>query len=454
MSRNQWANPDRPIADLDELRSRARAVLAQNDTGTMVTAAPNLYPHMWSWDTAFVATGLSTVSVPRAFAELEHLLAAQWASGMIPHIVFSGEASSSAAGYFPGVDRWRTEGVSPPGVKSSGICQPPVHATLVRRIVERATARGGEDARIAEDFARRTLPQWIRWHEWMRRARASDGSGLVTIYHGWESGMDNSPRFDGPYSRVHPGDLEPFVRTDTRIVEDPSQRPSDDEYARYLWLVQQMADVRFDDARLPGAVDFQVKDVFMSAAFAAANEDLAVLAERYGQSDQVGRLREWSAEFREGVDATVDPATGLARDRDVLTGEWISLPTIAGFAPLLCTADPALRAAQLSLIDGPDWTDDPHLAFPLPPSTSTTSLLLRPREYWRGPVWPVMNWYFAEALRRHGDGGRYARLREASIAQLMEGHFGEYYEPFTGEPLGSHHQSWTAAVALEWLDES
>jgi glucosylglycerate hydrolase len=33
----------------------------------------------------------------------------------------------------------------------------------------------------------------------------------------------------------------------------------------------------------------------------------------------------------------------------------------------------------------------------------------------------------------------------------MEGHFGEYYEPFTGEPLGSMDQSWTAAVALEWL---
>ncbi|MDQ4489198.1 glycogen debranching protein [Sinomonas sp. ASV486] len=454
MRRTLWTNPDRPIADLDELRTRARAVLAQNDKGTMVTAAPNLYPHQWSWDAAFVATGLSTVGVPRALAELDHLLAAQWDSGMIPHIVFADEVQFRGAGYFPGVDRWRTEGASPAGVKSSGICQPPVHATLVRRIVERATSRGGEDGRLAEEFARRTLPQWIRWHEWMRRARASDGSGLVTIYHGWESGMDNSPRFDGPYSRVHPGDLEPFVRTDTRIVEDASQRPSDEEYARYLWLVQQMADVRFDDARLPGAVDFQVKDVFMSAAFAAANEDLAVLAEGFGHSDEVTRLREWSAEFREGVDATVDPATGLARDRDLLTGEWISLPTIAGFAPLLSTADPALRAAQLVLIEGPDWAGDPRLAFPLSPSTSTTSPLLRPREYWRGPVWPVVTWYIAEAVRRHGDGGRYARWREASIAQLMEGHFGEYYEPFTGEPLGSHHQSWTAAVALEWLDSS
>jgi hypothetical protein len=29
--------------------------------------------------------------------------------------------------------------------------------------------------------------------------------------------------------------------------------------------------------------------------------------------------------------------------------------------------------------------------------------------------------------------------------------FAEYYQPVTGAPLGSLHQSWTAAVALDWL---
>ncbi|BCT77869.1 hypothetical protein SCMU_37110 [Sinomonas cyclohexanicum] len=449
------------------MRAQARAVLAANDNGVIVRAAPRLYPHQWSWDAAFVATGLSTVSVPRALAELGHLLDAQWDTGMIPHIVFSDAVPSDGGDYFPGVDRWRTAGISPAGVRSSGICQPPVHATLLRRIVERATARGGEDARLAEDFARDTLPRWARWHEWLRRARAADGSGLVTIYHGWESGMDNSPRFDGPYSHVRPGDLEPFVRTDTRIVADASQRPSDEEYARYLWLVQQMAEVAYDDARLPGAVDFQVKDVFTSAALAAANEDLAVLAERFGRpGDPVSdptRLREWAAEFREGVDATIDPATGLARDRDLLAGEWIAVPTIAGFAPLISSTDPAVRASQSELIDGAAWAGDPRLAFALPPSTATTSPAFRPRQYWRGPVWPVMTSYLAQAVRRHGDEARYRRWREASLDQLTQAPagpgqsdeypFGEYYEPFTGEPLGSRNQSWTAAVALEWLDD-
>lgn len=443
------AAPDRdtyPIQDLEELGRRARDVLAANDLGTMVTAAPDLYPHMWSWDAAFVATGLSTMSVERALRELDYLLAAQWRSGMIPHIVFS-----DVPGYFPDVERWGTRGASPEGVQSSGICQPPVHATMLRRIVERATAAGGEDARLADEFTRRTLPGWIDWHAWLRSARGGDGSGLLTIYHGWESGMDNSPRFDGPYSRVKPGEMEPFVRTDTQKVKDHSQRPSDEEYSRYLWLVQQMADVRFDDERLPRVMAFQVKDVFMSAIYAAANEDLAVLAEQFGLPEEAPRLRQWAREFREGVDATVDERSGLARDRDVLTGEWIGPPTMAGFAPLISTTDQALLDRQLDVFEGPDWTGDPRLAFPLPASTSTTYEGLKPRQYWRGPVWPVMNWYLAHCLRRRGDEKRYLQLREASLAQLMEGHFGEYYEPFTGEPLGSMDQSWTAAVALEWL---
>jgi hypothetical protein len=46
-----------------------------------------------------------------------------------------------------------------------------------------------------------------------------------------------------------------------------------------------------------------------------------------------------------------------------------------------------------------------------------------------------------------------ARLRAPNLALLSrrDAHFAEYFEPFTAEPLGSVDQSWTAAVALDWL---
>lgn len=125
---------------IEEVRQAAIDVLKLNDLGTMTSAAPNLYPHMWSWDAAFVAIGLARVSVPRAITELRTLLDAQWSTGMIPHIVFS----ENSAGYFPGFDRWDTASAAarPAGVKSSGICQPPVHAIAVRHIVDRGRENG------------------------------------------------------------------------------------------------------------------------------------------------------------------------------------------------------------------------------------------------------------------------------------------------------------------------
>ncbi len=426
----------------ERIAAAARDVLGSNDTGTLVKAAPALYPHQWSWDAAFVSIGLATFDVRRAIAELEHLRAAQWRSGMIPHIVFS-----PGTGYFPDAARWRTRGLSPAGIETSGICQPPVHAIALRRIRERAA--GGPDEPVVLDYLRRTLDSWLAWHRWLHTARAGE-SGLVTIHHGWESGMDNSPRFDGPYSRVEPGDLEPFTRTDTRLA-DPSERPSEEEYRRYLWLVQQLADVGYRDDEVPDACDFRVEDVFFSAVLAVADDDLAALAGELGRTADAADLRERADRTRSAVDATIDPATGLARDRDLRTGEWLGVACVSGFAPLLSTRDPAVRAAQEALLDSPEWLGARGLAFGVPCSTSPASAAFQPRRYWRGPNWPVLTWFLASQARRGGNPGLFDRLREASLAQLSDLQFGEYYEPFTAEPLGSRRQSWTAAVALEWL---
>jgi len=424
----------------------AREVLRTNDTGTLVKAAPHLYPHQWSWDAAFIAIGLATFDVPRALAELEHLRKAQWASGMIPHIVFS-----AAPGYFPDAARWRTADLSPPGVATSGICQPAVHAIALRRIWQRAA--GGPQEAAVLDYLSRTFDSWLAWHRWLHDVRGADGSGLLTIHHGWESGMDNSPRFDAAYARVEPGQLEPFVRTDTTVVADSGQRPTDREYARYLWLVQQLADVGYRDAEADAVCDFAVKDVFASAVFAAACDDLAAIAAELGREPDARTLRGWAQASAQAVDATIDPATGLACDVDLRAGSRVSVPCISGFAPLVSTRDAGVRARQERLLRGPDWLGAPGLAFGVPCSTSPTSDAFRPRQYWRGPTWPVLTWFLAFQSRRHGSVDLFDSLREASLSQLADLQFGEYYEPFTGEPLGSARQSWTAAVALEWLTD-
>jgi glucosylglycerate hydrolase len=139
----------------------------------------------------------------------------------------------------------------------------------------------------------------------------------------------------------------------------------------------------------------------------------------------------------------------------VRTGERLRAQTVAGFAPLIAGGMSAGERRELvQELSGPSWAGHPDLRWQLPPSTSPCSTAFRRSGYWRGPVWPVMTWLLAWALRRDGEVAAADRLRAVTLAQLADGEFAEYYDPLDGAPLGSHHQSWTAAVALDWLCHS
>src|SRR5690606_14408818 len=115
----------------------------------------------------------------------------------------------------------------------------------------------------------------------------------------------NSPRWDRAYANVVPGDLPPYERADVLVVSDPTQRPTDREYDRYLWLVEQMRRVGYDDDQLRATMSFAVQDVFVSAIFALACEVLADIGEEHRQPHAVVRdLRAWADRFRTGVIAT------------------------------------------------------------------------------------------------------------------------------------------------------
>ena len=108
-------------------------------------------------------------------------------------------------------------------------------------------------------------------------------------------------------------------------------------------------------------------------------------------------------------------------------------------------------ATLLETLKSPSFIDYPGLRRHLPPSTSPDDPGFSPRSYWRGPVWPVIDWLLWRAFVRAGEHQLAERVRESSLEQIAEGGFAEYFEPFTGEPLGSREQSWTAAVVLDWL---
>ena len=444
----------RPRALTDvETAARAAYALRANDRGRLTVAAPNLYPHMWSWDAAFIAIGLARLSTDRALTELETLLAAQWRNGMIPHIVFSdGDAS-----YEPGPHRWACGEISAnapsSGPATSGLMQPPVHGVAVRRVLDAARRAGTAEWRAAADRIRALWPRLLAWHRYLAEDRDPDHRGLLTIYHGWESGLDNSPRWDAPYAAVVPAPtFVPFRRADVHALDAlggaASQRPTDGDYARYQWLIEELRQARYDDARARETLSFLVADVLASAIFAAASEELATVADELGLPGG-GELLEHAERFRRGVASTVGE-DGFAADLDLRTGRTLRCQTIAGFAPLLSGGlSPARRRRLVDALFSPDWCGHPGLAVALPPSTSPSSPAFDPACYWRGPQWPPMTWLLIWGLERSGEPEAAAVLRASALDQLSDGVFAEYYHPFTGEALGGRPQSWTAAVALD-----
>jgi hypothetical protein len=370
------------------LGDRAAAVLHGNDAGSWTRAAPVLYPHQWSWDSAFIAIGWAHLDVRRAMTELEQLFAAQWATGMVPHLVF-----------------------------------------------------------------RALYPRMVDWHRYLATQRDPEASGLVTTYHPWE-GTDNSPRWDRALERITVAKPGPYTRLDSSEVGDPSQRPTNWDYDRFLWLVEQLRKYRYDDAQIYRRYPFLIKDVFFSAILVAANAALLDLADVAGVGDETrGQLARWLDRGRGGLASRFDTQAGLCADYDVRAAQDIRLRTFAGFAPLFArTADPGQRAAQLRLLDSADFCGHPHLRWPLLPSTSPAEPAFEPQNYWRGPVWPVINWLLWQSLHLLGYSARADAIRSDSLSQLAAaGEFGEYFEPFTGKQLGSTQQSWTAAVTLDWL---
>jgi hypothetical protein len=442
---------------MDELRGagtsgmayRAVETLRSNDMGGWTRPAPELYPHQWSWDTGFIAVGLAHLDTGRAARELLTLFTYQWRNGKVPHIVFNPEAPPES--YFPGAEHWASAGKFPDAPSAppytSALCQPPTHAIGALRVWEVAEGKGAE----ADEFVREIYPKLLRWHRYLLTERDPEGSGLVTIYHPWESGTDNSPRWDQALQNVEVGDLPPYERQDLNHVDDPAERPTDAEYARYLWLVELIKRARCDEAVIYETHPFLVKDVLFSAILVAANEALLEIAEITGApARERVEISSWIQLGRGGLEGCWSQELELCLDHDLRQNVPLRARTVAGFAPLVA-GDRGHLGSLLHTLCSVAFLGHPDLYRPLPPSTSPAEVRFHPRSYWRGPVWPVISWLLWRALVRVGEKARAEALRREALGQLGERGLAEYFEPFTGEALGSDDQSWTAAVALDWL---
>lgn len=425
----------------------AQQVLDENWSGTSTLASRSLYPHQWSWDAAFIAIGRSWIAQQRAQQELETLFTGQWTNGMLPHIRFDPSVPLDA--YWPGPDFWESErsGHAPLGVRTSGITQPPVHARAALEVY-----RNAPDRPDALAFLQRMYPKLVAQHEYLRCSRDPANHGLAVIVHPWESGLDNSPIWDGELASLElaPGSVPPYSRYDL-MHANAADRPSDADYDRYVFLVMKYRDSGYNDGELLEKDPFLVESPLFNGIYLWSTRALADIAEILGEDPAPHRAA--AGRIHEGLLAHLwNPQRRRFYAWDVRGERFVMKDSIASMTPLL---DPDLPPEQvqsiMELLTSPEFDPPPSVRHYLVPSYDLDAPDFDRRRYWRGPVWINTDWLVVQGLRQHGKLALAAEVEGSMIRLVRHSGFREYYDPFTGRGYGSQGFSWSAALLIDTL---
>lgn len=375
--------------DILAVRQAAREVLSGSWLEQEGFCPPNplVYPHQWLWDSCFHAIAWAALEDHRAGLELQSCLSGALPHGFVPHMRYLGPSE----GRGPLADR-------------SSFTQPPIYAHAARCIQLRGfTLEDGVVARIAAAL------------DWLWAWRLSE-EGLVFIVHPWESGSDDSPRWDG------------WVGL-----------PSYDHSAYSAWDRALVADTVFDSW---GAAVWSSSFVCAPAAFNAfvahaAGETYALTGDR--------RWKDRSDALADAIDATLwDEESGLWLDKALVGGDAsVAVPTLDGILGALSTSDPLKADRALAQVADATRFGLPFGVAFVPPSEPSYD----PNEYWRGPAWPQLNYMTALAARRWGRADLYAEIAAKTVRSALASGFSEYWNPETGQGRGATPQGWAAVAA-------
>lgn len=434
----------------ETLLQAAQAVLEENWNGAFTKPAPSLYPHQWNWDAGFIAIGNAHSNMDRAEADLRHLFNAQWANGLLPQIVFGEDPD---ARYFPGPDFWQAgrSPHAPKGHRTSGITMPPVHGFVLWRIYEIA-----EDKKRAKAFLQEMYPKVVNLHRYLYQYRNPHEEGLVYIRHPWEGGTDNSPTWDSALKRMDISQLEipPYERKDLQTPRAAKHRPTNEDYGRYVYLVDLFRRNDYEDAAIYEQCPFLIQDPLFNGVLAWSNECLIQIGGLLGED--VSEIIHWDEHTKYSMNEKLwDEERGIYNAYDLRNEELIPVHTSSGLMPL-CGDVPTQEQAEkiLLTLEGAMFGGKREDIYLCP----TYSLLAEDvdfKKYWRGPVWINMNWLLYHGLLRYDMDDMAERVRRHSLELLEKHGIYEYFDPRKDvedeAACGTHTFSWSAALCVDLL---
>ena len=423
-----------------DIREECKRILNQNWRNGYTVPSPKLYPFQWNWDSGFIALGYLHFDPEKALTEMEYLFKGQWSNGFLPHIIFH-NSEKYGSDYFPSADYWNS-GVSeksPQNLKTTGITQPPIHGYILERMFEVV----GTDERF-----KKLYDQVLIYHKNLYEARETLQNGLLAVWHNWESGMDNSPWWDEALNRISPTEFQHIVlnRKDTSVVANSGEtRPSDEEYKRYLWLLETLQKHKFESC--PEDFPFQLLDLTFNSLLIASTKCLIKLGP--AMDKDVSWLEDKMKQGIASFNALMwNEESGLYYPYDLVTGEQVKLKGAACFLPLF--AGICSESQADSLVKNLVNYDDAYGIPSIDPSYDS----YEPKKYWRGPIWVNMNYMIWKGLLRYGKAEEAENLKNRTLEMVERYGFREYY-PFDKKEdsaYGAMDFSWSASLVLDILN--
>lgn len=422
----------------DVLIKKAKEVLEKNwedidKKSGFTKPSAKIYPFQWNWDSGFIAYAYTHYDLDKAVKEYRALFSGQWSNGFLPHILFH----KNSKNYFPDEPFWRVGWGLNKKIKSSGITQPPIHAMTIWHIYKAIKRKDLEEANF---FLKEFFPKLYKLNKYFMDFRDPEKTGCVTIYHPWESGMDNSPRWDAPLGEVNVDIKLNYKRIDNLYV-DKDQRPSDETYDKFVYLVKRLKRNKYSDSEVQKDHPFLVKDVLMSSILYVANNRLLKMAEVLGEPTE--EIKIWKKRFESNFREVFQGSDKFFYDFDLLREEKIEIKTIASITPIITGL---LNKEELKLFI------DEVKEHGLIPSTDVDDPTYDPDKYWRGPIWVNINWIIWKGFMEHGLDPNIYSIRDNLIKIIKENGFYEYFHNQTGKGIGVDNFSWTAALLIDLLN--
>ena len=405
-----------------------KTLLANRKKGYTLPTNSKLYPAQWNWDSAFIALGYSYFNFNFALKEIKTLLDGQWKDGMVPHILFH----DTNTNYYPNYTAWNCGNK----IHSSGITQPPILATILKKILDKNKINKKQFLDV-----KKIIKKIRKYHEWFIKFRDPKKTGLVSILHPWESGYDNSPIWDSPMNKVIVEKNLKYKRADNKVV-NPAHRPLDIDYDRYVTIKNNLRKNKYNPKKVFKSSLFNVVDVGFNSIFLKANKDLIVLLNKFNLDKS--KINRYVKITEKNLLKLYDKKKGIFFSKDIKNNRRINVPSITNYFVLFADLENNLINKKLIQNLKKHNVRDKYFFS----SVKSNHESFEEKRYWRGPVWINCNWFLYMGLKNKNKLFS-EKIKKKTIQIIEKKGFYEYFSCKNGKPMGAKNFSWSAALYLD-----